>query len=173
MEFHDNYPSYETMYNHDEEYGKKSRKKLWMVFWIMLVVTIVELIIGTYAGDWGLLTEHRSSTLILKVIFVGLTLAKAGYIVVIFMHLGHEVKFFKYVILLPYVTFMLYGIFIILTEGSYAGESGRFAKVDPILVEQQKYWVEHHKHGGPNGDTKAHRSEHEEGTEAHGEQEHH
>jgi cytochrome c oxidase subunit IV len=171
MEFHDNYPSYETMYNHDEEYGKKSRKKLWMVFWIMLVVTIVELIIGTYAGDWGLLTEHRSSTFVLKVIFVGLTLAKAAYIVWVFMHLGHEVKFFKYVILLPYITFMLYGIFIILTEGSYAGESGRFAKVDPILVEQQKYLVEHHKHHGAGGHGDA--KEHENAAEAHGEQEHH
>lgn len=131
-EFHDNYPSYETMYNHDEEYGKKARRTLWNVFWIMLVITIFELIIGSMAPGHG-----WSGTLWLKVLFIGLTIAKAGYIVIKFMHLGHEVKAFKYVILAPYLVLMLYGIFIILTEGTYAGESGRFTRVDPILVNQQ------------------------------------
>jgi cytochrome c oxidase subunit IV len=160
MEFHDNYPSYETMYNHDDAYGKKARRKLWNVFWIMLAITIFELVIGSMAPrhDW-------TGTLWLKVLFITLTIAKAGYIVIIFMHLGHEVKFFKYVILVPYITFMLYGIFIILTEGSYAGESGRFTKVDPILVEQQNYLREHkHDHdGGAHGAAAGH-------GEAHGEE---
>jgi len=137
-EFHDNYPSYETMYNHDVEYGKKARRKLWNVFWIMLAITIFELIIGSMAPGHG-----WSGTLWLKVLFITLTIAKAGYIVIVFMHLGHEVKFFKYVILVPYITFMLYGIFIILSEGTYAGEPGRFTKVDPILVGQQQYYRDH------------------------------
>lgn len=131
-EFHDDFPSYETMYNHDEAYGKKARRTLWNVFWIMLVITIVELIIGSMAPGHG-----WSGTLWLKTLFIVLTLAKAAFIVLWFMHLGHEVKFFKYIVLVPYITFMFYGIFIILSEGTYAGESGRFTKVDPILVEQQ------------------------------------
>lgn len=131
-EFHDDFPSYETMYNHDEAYGKKARRTLWNVFWIMLVITIVELVIGSMAPGHG-----WSGTLWLKTLFIVLTLAKAAFIVLWFMHLGHEVKFFKYIVLVPYITFMFYGIFIILSEGTYAGESGRFTKVDPILVEQQ------------------------------------
>jgi len=131
-EFHDDYPSYETMYNHDEAYGKKARRTLWNVFWIMLIITIAELIIGSMAPSHG-----WSGHLWLKVLFIGLTIAKAAFIVIWFMHLGHEVKFFKYIVLVPYITFMFYGIFIILTEGTYAGESGRFAKVDPLLIEQQ------------------------------------
>jgi hypothetical protein len=53
------------------------------------------------------------------------------------MHLGHEVKFFKYAILSIYTGLMLYTIFIVLTEGTYAGSSGKFTKVDPIFVQQQ------------------------------------
>lgn len=33
------YPNYEEMAVHDEAHGKVIRKKLWMVFWIMLIVT--------------------------------------------------------------------------------------------------------------------------------------
>lgn len=145
-EFHDNYPPYETMYNHNEEYGKKARKTLWRVFWIMLVITIFELIIGSMAPGHG-----WSGTLWLKTLFIVLTLAKAAFIVIWFMHLGHENKFFKYIVLVPYITFMFYGLFIILSEGTYAGESGRFTKVDPILVEQQQYLRDHkgeHSTGG-------------------------
>ena len=64
-----------------------------------------------------------------------------------FMHLGHEVKPFKYVILMPYIIFMFYGIFIILTEGTYAGGKERVTRVDPILVEQQVKLRASHGHG--------------------------
>jgi caa(3)-type oxidase subunit IV len=156
-EFHDDYPSYETMYNHDDAYGKKARRTLWNVFWIMLAITIFELIIGFMAPSHG-----WSGTWWLKTLFIGLTIAKAAFIVIWFMHLGHEVKFFKYVILVPYITFMLYGIFIILTEGSYAGESGRFTKVDPILVEQQKALRAGHGHGAAHDADHSKDASHEE-----------
>jgi cytochrome c oxidase subunit IV len=50
-------------------------------------------------------------------LFLLLTLVKAAYIVLIFMHLGEERKNLKYVILLPYALFILYLIFIGLYEG--------------------------------------------------------
>lgn len=154
-EFHDNYPSYETMYNHDEAYGKKARRTLWNVFWIMLAITIFELVIGSMAPGHG-----WSGALWLKVLFISLTVAKAAYIVIWFMHLGYEVKFFKYVILVPYTVFMFYGIFIILTEGTYAGSAGKFTRVDPILVEQQQ------KLRAGNGHSEAAKTEAAEGHEA-------
>ena len=116
MEFHDNYPNYEVMSNHGEEEGKKGRKTLWNVFWVMLFITIFELVIGFLAPGQG-----WSGTWWLKTLFIGLTIVKAAAIVLWFMHLGHEVKFFKYIILMPYLIFMLYTIFIVLTEGTYAG----------------------------------------------------
>jgi cytochrome c oxidase subunit IV len=55
--------------------------------------------------------------------FIILTLLKAGYIVMVFMHLGDEKKTFRYVILVPYFLFMLYLIFIALWEGLAVGEA--------------------------------------------------
>lgn len=155
MEFHDNYPEYEKMSNHDDAYGKKARRTLWNVFWIMLVITIVELIIGFMAPSKG-----WSGTLGLKVLFIGLTIVKAAAIVLWFMHLGHEVKFFKYVVLLPYAIFMLYTIFIVLTEGTYSGEKEHYTRTRQIPVEEQLA----HK--------KAHGGGHHGGGESHGESSH-
>ncbi len=157
MEFQDNYPSYETMYNHDDNYGKKARRTLWNVFWVMLAITVFELVIGFMAPSKG-----WSGSTWLKVLFIGLTIAKAAAIVWWFMHLGHEVKFLKYIILMPYIVFMLYTIFIILTEGTYSGTSGKFTQSDPIFAKQQLELKNKH-HGGAG---------HEAGA-AHGEEAHH
>lgn len=132
-EFHDDYPSYEHMAQHSEEEGKKTRKTLWRVFWYMLAITIFELVIGSMAPGHG-----WTGALWLKVLFIGLTILKAGFIVMAFMHLGHEVKFMKYVVLLPYIIFMSYTIFIVLDEGVYSGHSENRTKVDPLLIKQQE-----------------------------------
>jgi cytochrome c oxidase subunit 4 len=131
-EFHDDYPSYEHMAHHSEEEGKKTRKTLWRVFWYMLAITIFELVIGSMAPAQG-----WSGTLGLKVLFIGLTVVKAGFIVMAFMHLGHETTFMKYSILAPYIIFISYAIFIILDEGVYSGDPQNRTTVDPILIQQQ------------------------------------
>ncbi|HSY76273.1 MAG TPA: cytochrome C oxidase subunit IV family protein, partial [Bacteroidia bacterium] len=72
------YPNYEKAAIHDEAHGKPVRKKLWMVFWIMLGITIVELIIGSQFNFTELNKEYT---------FIFLTLVKAFFIVWVFMHL--------------------------------------------------------------------------------------
>lgn len=135
-EFHDDYPQYEFMAHHSEEEGKKKRRKLWNVFWIMLVVTIVELIIGFKAGEWGLLDAvDRTSTVTLKVIFIGLTIGKAYFIVMSFMHLGDERKAFKYFVLAPYMIFILYLVYISVAEANYVREHKD--KMDQLIVIQK------------------------------------
>jgi cytochrome c oxidase subunit IV len=95
-EFNDNYPQYELMAHHSEEDGKKKRRKLWNVFWIMLGITLVELMVGFY-------NTHFSD------------------IALSFMHLGDEVKAFKYAVLVPFIVFIIYLVFIAdLGEGTYA-----------------------------------------------------
>ncbi|MFN4813220.1 MAG: cytochrome C oxidase subunit IV family protein [Bacteroidota bacterium] len=117
MEFNDGYPSYEMMALHDEEHGKHVRKVIWKVFWIMLGVTLVELFVGFQAEAWAL------SKTFLKVFFIGLTIVKAAYIVMSFMHLGDEVKALKWVILGPFIVLILYLVFMVdLGEGNYAKE---------------------------------------------------
>ncbi len=153
-EFHDDYPSYETMYNHSEEEGKKARKVLWKVFWVMLIITIFELIVGSMAPARG-----WTGTMGLKVLFIGLTVVKAAAIVIWFMHLGHEVKFLKYVILIPYIVFILYAVFIILVEGVYSGKPGNFTRVDKIFIDQQKQLSSGHHAAGAAHDAGAEHSE--------------
>jgi cytochrome c oxidase subunit IV len=135
-EFHDDYPQYEFMAHHSEEEGKLKRRKLWNVFWIMLVVTIVELIIGSKAMDWGLLDHaDRTSTGLLKVIFIGLTIGKAYFIVYSFMHLGDEKKAMRYSVLIPYTIFIVYLICIIVGEAKYCKIHKE--KMDDIIVMQK------------------------------------
>jgi len=52
-----------------------------------------------------------------------LTLIKAAYIVLVFMHLGDERKSMKYVILVPYILFILFLIFIALMEALAVGDA--------------------------------------------------
>jgi len=162
-EFHDDYPQYEVMSNHGPEEGKKTRRTLWNVFWVMLIITIFELVIGSMAPSHG-----WSGTWWIKTLFIGLTLVKAAAIVLWFMHLGHEAKFFKYTILTSYIGFMLYAIFIILTEGIYSGESGRFAPTDKIFIEQQEKLK-----SGHHGAAETHPDHAASQSDAHGAGEHH
>ena len=113
---HDNL--YSLSANHDEEHGKAIRKKIWQVTIILTAITIVEVCTGAFIKQFyeGVANEYWW---IIKWSFIILTLVKAGYIVLVFMHLGDERKSFKWVILAPYILFILYLIFICLTESTY------------------------------------------------------
>jgi cytochrome c oxidase subunit IV len=132
MEFNDNYPQYELMAHHSEEDGIGIRKKLWRVFWIMLVITIIELVIGINQDPW-----HLTGTIWIKIIYITFTIVKAAYIVYSFMHLGDENKWLRRVILWPYITFALYLIAMCtITEGAYVNEHR--ASLDTKLIEQKR-----------------------------------
>ena len=99
--------------HHSEEEGVKMRKKIWFVTALLTVITIVEVALGS------LIKQSSPSWPIIKVLFIILTLIKAAYIVVSFMHLGHEKKSLKYIILVPYIFFILYLLILLLTESVY------------------------------------------------------
>lgn len=157
-EFHDDYPQYELMAHHSEEEGKIKRRKLWNVFWIMLAITIIELIIGTYADKWGLLQDDRTSTFILKVIFIGLTIGKAYFIVYNFMHLGDEIKMMKYSVVVPYTIFIIYLFYIIVGEANYSLLHKE--KMDPLIIKQKMELNEQAKSGHHEGATEKMHNEH-------------
>lgn len=104
--------SYAVNARHSEEDGKKIRKKLYAVTVLLTVITLVEVFMGVVFKRNGTFEWEA-----IKLGFIVLTLVKAAYIVLIFMHLGDERRNLKYVILLPYALFILYLIFIGLTEG--------------------------------------------------------
>ena len=102
--------------HHDEAKGKDIRKKIYKVTLLLTVITIVEVFIGAS------IKQSSDYWTAVKVIFILLTLSKAGYIVMVFMHLGDEKKYLRNVILIPYFIFVLYLIFIALWEGTAVGK---------------------------------------------------
>lgn len=105
--------------HHSEEDGKKIRKKIWMVTAILSIITIVEVGVGIAYPK-----QHVSGVTweIIKWSYIVLTLIKAAYIVMIFMHLGEERKSFKMMILIPYIIFILYLIFHLSYEAVELGD---------------------------------------------------
>jgi cytochrome c oxidase subunit 4 len=75
---------------------------------ILFVVTVIEFIIAFTIGAGGLRTS----------IFVIMTIVKAYYIVSEFMHLGHEEKGLKWMIIFPTIL-VVWLIIALLVEGSY------------------------------------------------------
>ena len=111
--------SYALNTHHSEEEGVKIRKKIAFVTILLTAITAVEVAMG--------IIFKRAETFTWETIkwsFIVLTLVKAGYIVMVFMHLGDERKNLRYTILTPYLVFILYLIYICLTEA--LGHIGNF-----------------------------------------------
>lgn len=90
---------------------------IWKVFWILLVITGVEVALGIVKPEFML--TQLFGTSVLNYVFIILTLVKAAYIVQIFMHVKFEKKGLKYALYLPTLILIPYLTFILLTEGSY------------------------------------------------------
>ncbi len=130
MEFHDGFPDYETLAQHSDAEGVGKRKILMNVFWLLLVVTIIEVVLGFM---WPTMEKSGLSKTWLIVVFIGFTVFKAGYIVMSFMHLGHENKWLRWSILGPYAVFVIYLAYMTsIQEGIYAGEPDHRSLLDPV-----------------------------------------
>ncbi|HIO15429.1 MAG TPA: hypothetical protein EYN28_01820 [Flavobacteriales bacterium] len=104
--------NYSLNAHHSEEEGVKIRKNILFVTVLLTAITAVEVAMG--------IIFKRAETFTWEMIkwsFVALTLVKAGYIVMSFMHLGEERGNMKKSILVPYLLFIVYLIYVALTEG--------------------------------------------------------
>lgn len=104
--------------HHSDEQGKKIRKKIYIVTFILSAVTAIEVAMGIIWGKAHIDVEG-AGWLTIKSIFIILTLFKAGYIVMVFMHLGDERKSLRNIILYPYFIFIGYLLFIMLSESQF------------------------------------------------------
>jgi cytochrome c oxidase subunit IV len=100
--------------HHSEEAGRSIRKKIYFVTILLTIITCIEVGLGIvwktwFPGAWGMV----------KWTFIALTLVKAAYIVMSFMHLGDERRNIRAIILLPYALFALYLIWIAIWESNY------------------------------------------------------
>jgi len=113
----DDHIEYSLQGHHSEDEGKRIRKKIVKVTILLTAITILEVVLGSYIKQSSDIWPY------VKWSFVVLTLLKAGYIVMVFMHLGDETKWMRNVILIPYSLFILYLIFIALWEALAVGEA--------------------------------------------------
>lgn len=115
--------SYALNAHHSEEAGVKIRKNIVKVTVILTLITIVEVFLGA--------TIKKEPSLLWTAVVVGfivMTLIKARYIVLEFMHLGDERRNIRYTILLPYIVFVVYAtVLISIIEGGWQG----FIQVTP------------------------------------------
>ena len=92
---------------------------IWKVFWILLFITAFEVALGIIKPSF-LIDTIFLGTKLLNHVFIVLTVIKAAYIILQFMHLGHEEVGLKWTILLPAIILVPYLLFIVLSEGAYA-----------------------------------------------------
>jgi caa(3)-type oxidase subunit IV len=95
--------------------------RIWKVFGILSLVTIVEVILGILKPD-SLFMNNLLGMNLLNWIFYALTIFKAYYIVWAFMHIEGETSSLRNAVVYPVVFLVIYILFILLTEGDYIYE---------------------------------------------------
>lgn len=96
-----------------DEHGGLTKKKIWQVFFILLVLTVIEFIIALWVLPQGYMSHGVGNF-----IYIALTLLKAFYIVAYFMHLKYEKLGLQLSLTVTFV-FILYFIVLMLIEGNY------------------------------------------------------
>jgi len=92
-----------------------STARIWKVFWILLIITMVELGLGLSLYALSLPEGLRMH--LIKGVIIILSLAKAYYIVSVFMHLGDEIRNMIMTIVVPLMLFIWF-ILAFLSDGS-------------------------------------------------------
>lgn len=126
---------------HTDTHGQKSHgdeghsfdaKAIWRTFWILLIITCLELIIGMFVAP---LFPH-STKIWFNILYIIFTAAKAFYIIAEFMHLKHEIKNMVMTIAVPALLFIWFiGAFL------WDGHSFKMLRhnLDPYKKVEQKH----------------------------------
>ncbi len=106
-------------------------KEIWRTFWILLILTVVELAIGYYMYAAALPAGFFKN--LLKGVIIILMLAKSFYIVAYFMHLKGEIRNLIMTICVPLLLFVWFIIAFLLDGNSYRNLKNNY---DPYHMEQ-------------------------------------
>jgi|GEM_PF-393690 len=92
-------------------------KRIWKAFWVLLILTILELGCGLliYQLDKG--DPSHMLILFIKGVIVVFTIFKAFYIISIFMHLGDEIRSMILTVAIP-MTLFIWFIIAFLADGA-------------------------------------------------------
>lgn len=100
---------------------RSNERKIWGVFTVLSIVTIVEVALGIVKPDFLTMNSFMAMKL-LNWIFIILTLLKAYYITWDFMHMRDEVKAMRRAVVWTAVFLICYLVLILLIEGDYIYE---------------------------------------------------
>lgn len=93
-----------------------SRKRVWKVCRLLAYVTLFEIAAALSYYYW--LDDYGAPKMLLNILFIILSAAKAFYIMSEFMHLKYELKSMQLTIITPFL-FLVWGIIAFLWEGKY------------------------------------------------------
>ena len=96
-------------------------KPIWRTFWILLGITMVELILATIHLKTGFPNKY-----VLNGVYLILTCAKAFYIIAEFMHLRHEIKNMIMTIAVPALLFVWFIVAFLWDGNSYRELRNRY-----------------------------------------------
>jgi cytochrome c oxidase subunit IV len=113
-------------------------KAVWRTFWILLAITVVELVIAIIYYETHFFPKH-----ILNGVFIIMTLAKAFFIIAEFMHLGHEIRNLVMTVAIPACLFIWFLIAFMWDGSSYHTLRMRY---DSYQNEQSKTKVQKTEH---------------------------
>ncbi|NOT50963.1 MAG: cytochrome C oxidase subunit IV family protein [Chitinophagaceae bacterium] len=119
------HPAFEevTIHHHTAD-DKAFRKKVIRTTLILSVITVIELGLGLLLYALQLPDDLRR--LLIKGVIIILSLAKAFYIVSIFMHLGDEIRNMIMTIVVPLMLFIWFILAFILDGNSYKNLRNKF-----------------------------------------------
>lgn len=128
------HPAFPEVTEHHEPSG--STKRIWKTFWILLIITLIELGMGLAMYAY----HDMPSWLImaLKGIICILTLAKAFYIVSIFMHLGDEIRNMVMTIVVPLMLFVWFIAAFLWDGNSYRTLRNRYQEMPEVKQVQKQ-----------------------------------
>lgn len=96
-----------------DDHGGLTKKKIWQVFGILLLITVIEFIIALWVIPNGFMSHSVGNF-----IYIALTLLKAFYIVAYFMHLKYEKLGLQLALTVTFI-FIVYFIVLLLIEGDF------------------------------------------------------
>ena len=113
-------------------------KRIWKTFWVLLTITVIELGLGLTLYALNLPDDLRR--MLIKGTIIILSLAKAYFIVSVFMHLGDEIRNLIMTIVVPLMLFIWFITAFILDGNSYKHLRNKFDKhfMERTMEESQK-----------------------------------
>src|SRR5215211_6226186 len=113
----------EVTYHHEPSSGTG---RIWKTFWLLLIITLIELALGFSMYFFPEMPGWLH--LFIKGMIVILSLAKAFYIVSIFMHLGDEIRNMIMTIVVPLMLFIWFIGAFLWDGNSYRTSRNRYDK---------------------------------------------